>query len=63
MHGCELWPISIILFLEMCHFFCVGVTGMKIFGYENSTCKTKTFKKKKKRALREEKPLTRSKSL
>jgi hypothetical protein len=46
-----------MLFLEMCHIF-VGVTGMESFGYENITCKTKT-----KRALREEKLLTRSKSL
>jgi hypothetical protein len=46
MHGCELWTISIILSLEMCHIF-VGGSGMKSFGYEKiSHSKTKTKKEK-----------------
>jgi len=61
MHGCELWTISTILFLAMCHIF-VGVTGMKSFGYEDIVFKTKT-KKKKSFEGREEIHLTRSKSL
>jgi hypothetical protein len=46
-----------------CATFFVGVTGMKFFGYENSTCKTKTFKKKKKKSFEGRKTFDKVKKL
>ncbi len=41
MHGCELWTISIILFLEMCHIF----VGVKVLVMKISHAKQKPKRK------------------